>query len=67
VKIANCGGCYELVYKGKTIYITAVDHAAAGFNIGKKAMDTLTGGQAAQLGRVDASYKKVANSKCGLK
>jgi hypothetical protein len=62
----ECGGCWKLEYKGKSINVLAIDHAASGFNIGKKAMDTLTGGKAAQLGRVDVQATKVAGKNCGL-
>lgn len=63
---AQCGTCYSLTYKGKTIYVLAIDHTANGFNINKKGLNALTNNQAVQLGRVDATYAKVAVSKCGL-
>lgn len=62
----QCGTCYSLTYKGKTIYVLAIDHTAAGFNINKKGLDALTNNQASQLGRVDAQYSQVALSNCGL-
>ncbi|KAH8816605.1 Cerato-platanin [Xylogone sp. PMI_703] len=62
----NCGTCYTLTWNGHSINVLAIDHAAAGFNIGEQAMNALTGGQAVQLGRVDASYTQVAASVCGL-
>lgn len=62
----QCGVCYRLEYKGKKINVLAVDHAAQGFNIAKKAMDELTGGKAVQLGRVDAKATRVASKDCGL-
>ncbi|KAL2204173.1 Cerato-platanin [Sarocladium strictum] len=62
----ECGGCWKLEYKGKSINILAVDHAASGFNVGKKAMDALTGNKASQLGRVDVKATKVAAKNCGL-
>lgn len=43
-----------------------MDHAGEGFNIAQAAMDQLTGGQAAALGRIDAGYTLVASSECGL-
>ena len=43
-----------------------IDHAAAGLNLSKKAMDKLTNNQAGQLGRVEATVKKVGVGKCGL-
>ena len=63
---ANCGTCWALTYNGVTINVLAIDHADAGFNIATEAMNTLTGGQAVQLGRVDASYEQVGGSACGL-
>ncbi|KAF2084458.1 epl1 protein [Saccharata proteae CBS 121410] len=63
---ANCGKCYSLSYNGNTIYVLAVDHAASGFNIAEKAMNTLTNGQAEALGRIDATTAEVAISNCGL-
>ncbi|GLB35510.1 putative cerato-platanin [Lyophyllum shimeji] len=67
----NCGTCWQLTYTNpegvsKSINVTAMDHVAAGFNIALKAMDELTGNQAAQLGRVDVAAKQVAASVCGL-
>ncbi|KAI0317459.1 Cerato-platanin [Amylostereum chailletii] len=62
----NCGSCWTLTYKGKTITVLAVDHTDDGFNLSQEAMDALTGGQAVSLGKVDATAKKVAASKCGL-
>jgi hypothetical protein len=62
----NCGTCWKLTYSGKTIYVLAVDHSAAGFNIGLDAMNALTNGNAVQYGRVDATASQVAVSNCGL-
>ncbi|KAJ9323603.1 hypothetical protein DTO027B5_4544 [Paecilomyces variotii] len=62
----NCGKCYQLSWEGKSIYVTAVDHTAEGFNIGQKALDTLTGGLAVQVGRVTATYSEADPSSCGL-
>jgi hypothetical protein len=62
----QCGTCWELSYKGRTVNILAIDHAASGFNIALDAMNALTGGQAVKLGRIDATSKQVDKSKCGL-
>ncbi|KAJ9295961.1 hypothetical protein DTO271G3_5536 [Paecilomyces variotii] len=62
----NCGKCYQLSWEGKSIYVTAVDHAAEGFNVGQKALDTLTGGLAVQVGRVTATYSEAEPSSCGF-
>lgn len=63
---ASCGKCYSLTYNGKTINVLAIDHAVEGFNIAQAALDELTGGQAVQLGRIDAIWAEVAASACGL-
>lgn len=62
----NCGKCYSLTYNGNSINVLAIDHAAEGFNIGETALNDLTGGQAAALGRVDAQWAEVDDSVCGL-
>ncbi|KIJ23973.1 hypothetical protein M422DRAFT_237579 [Sphaerobolus stellatus SS14] len=62
----NCGTCWALTYNGVTINVLAIDHAGAGFNIAEEALNTLTNGQAVQLGRINASVQQVANSVCGL-
>ncbi|KAM0282283.1 hypothetical protein ACHAQH_003147 [Verticillium albo-atrum] len=62
----NCGTCWELTYSGRTIHVLAVDHALSGFNIALDAMNALTNGQAAQLGRVEADSRQVDAAVCGL-
>lgn len=62
----QCGTCYSLTYRGKTIYVLAIDHTATGFNIAQNAMNALTNGNAAQFGRVDAEYAQVAKSNCKI-
>ncbi|RPD59241.1 immunomodulatory protein [Lentinus tigrinus ALCF2SS1-7] len=63
---SSCGTCWQLTYNGKSINVLAIDHADSGFNIALRAMDTLTGGQAKALGRVDVTAKQVSASTCGL-
>ena len=63
---ASCGSCWKLTYKGKSINVLAIDHAASGFNIAKAAMNTLTNGQAEALGRIDVTATQVSASSCGL-
>lgn len=64
----NCGKCYQLHFSGngvdKTITVLGIDTAPSGFNIGLKAMNDLTNGQAEQLGRVSATYTEVDISQC---
>ena len=62
----NCGTCWRLTYQGRSINVLAIDHAGAGFNIALTAMNTLTNGQAVNLGRIDATATQVAASNCGL-
>lgn len=66
----NCGKCYQLHYTDanldKTINVLAIDAASAGFSIGLEAMNRLTNGQAVNLGRVNATYTRVADKVCGL-
>ncbi|KAH8424798.1 allergenic cerato-platanin Asp F13 [Aspergillus melleus] len=66
----NCGNCYSLHYKAgkvdKTIYVTAIDAAPGGFNLGLQAMNQLTNNQGTQLGRVQATYALADPSKCGF-
>ncbi|PSN74603.1 Asp f 13-like protein [Corynespora cassiicola Philippines] len=62
----QCGTCYGVTYNGKTIYVLAVDYTANGFNLAQAAMNDLTNGQAAQLGRIEAQYAQVPLSNCGL-
>ncbi|KAF9453632.1 cerato-platanin-related secreted protein [Macrolepiota fuliginosa MF-IS2] len=66
-----CGTCWQVTYtngKGvkKSINVLAIDVGLAGFNIAKAAMNTLTGGQAVALGRVNVDAVQVAESACGL-
>ena len=62
----QCGTCYKVTYKAKSIFILGIDHTATGLNIAKAAMNTLTNGQAVALGRVNAQVTKVGVGKCGL-
>ncbi|KAF7799630.1 hypothetical protein EIP86_010868 [Pleurotus ostreatoroseus] len=62
---AECGTCWKLTYKNKSINVLAIDHADAGtFNIALAAMNKLTGNKAKSLGRVEVSYKQVSTSDC---
>jgi len=63
----NCGGCWSIANpaNGATIYMTAVDTAGAGFNMGTTAFKALNGGIIGQ-GVLDVAATKVAPSYCGL-
>ncbi|KAJ8507034.1 hypothetical protein ONZ45_g10546 [Pleurotus djamor] len=62
----NCGTCWALSFNGTTVNVLAIDHAGSGFNIALEAMNTLTKGNAVQLGRINASAVQVNASACGL-
>ncbi|KAF4963378.1 hypothetical protein FSARC_8596 [Fusarium sarcochroum] len=64
---ANCGTCWKITYKGKSVTILAIDHVDAGFNLSPATMNVLTNNQAVHLGRVDATAVQVPISQCGLK
>ena len=61
----NCGTCWQLTYNGKSINVLAIDHADEGFNIALRAMNTLTNGQAEQLGRIDVVVSNAGVSVLG--
>ncbi|KAF8585765.1 hypothetical protein K439DRAFT_1021286 [Ramaria rubella] len=62
----NCGSCWLLQFDNNTIFVTLVDTAAEGFNIAEEAMNTLTNGQAAALGKVNVTTLQVAVANCGI-
>ncbi|KAL4870141.1 hypothetical protein BDV12DRAFT_66436 [Aspergillus spectabilis] len=67
----NCGKCYQASYTNaagvtNSIYLTAVDSAPGGFNVGVQAMDELTGNRAVELGRVNIVWTEVGRENCGL-
>lgn len=61
---ASCGTCWKLTYKGNSINVLAIDHAADGNNLSLEAMNMLTDGQAVQLGRIEATAEKVSAAEC---
>jgi hypothetical protein len=63
---AACGSCWNITFQGKSIKVTAIDHAATGFNIAEEALNTLTNGQAVQFGVINASATQLNASACGL-
>ena len=67
----ECGTCWELSWTSPrgvdyTVNVLAIDHAAEGFNIAHEAMNTLTGGQAYFLGRINATAIQVDAAACGM-
>ena len=63
---AQCGSCWQLTFQGKSILVTAIDHADDGFNLSQEALDTLTGGRAVEFGAVDVTATQVDKSQCGI-
>ena len=63
---AACGSCWQVVFNGTSIFVTAIDHAGEGFNVAEASLNTLTHGLAEELGVVQANATQVAASKCGL-
>lgn len=67
----SCGTCWQLSYTDaqgttNTTNVLAIDVAQSGFNIALSAMNELTNGNAAQLGRIDVVSQQVSGSVCGL-
>ncbi|KAM5542789.1 hypothetical protein V8D89_003750 [Ganoderma adspersum] len=66
---ALCGQCWQLTYHTPTetnVHVVVIDTATKGFTISEHAMNDLTDGKAAGLGRVDAEAKVVAREHCGM-
>lgn len=63
---AACGQCFKVTYNGQSIFVVGIDHAGAGLNLSKLAMDKLTKNQAEQLGRVEAVVERVGARECGI-
>jgi len=66
---ANCGTCWKLTYgnngTGHAIYMLAVDRGN-GFVTSVEAMNTLTNGNAVDLGTTNVTAQRVNSSNCGL-
>ncbi|KAK3726088.1 hypothetical protein LTR37_000236 [Vermiconidia calcicola] len=62
---AQCRTCYQVTYKGKSIFVLGIDHTGNGVNMSLGAMNQLTNNQAVQLGRVNAQVTKVGVGKYG--
>ncbi|KAI9437786.1 Cerato-platanin [Lactarius psammicola] len=62
----QCGSCWRLTYKGKSIYVTAIDTIFDGFSISLEAMNTLTNGKAQELDLINARSTPVDPWHCGL-
>ncbi|KAL1973515.1 hypothetical protein VTN31DRAFT_6150 [Thermomyces dupontii] len=62
----NCGACYRITYKDKSINVIGVDVAQGGFVLSQAALDQLTNGLAVELGHVTATYEPAAPADCGF-
>ena len=60
-----CGSCWQLTFQGNSIFVAAIDTISDGFDISLKAMNSLTNGQAQQLGSIDAQVVQVDRKNCG--
>ncbi|KAI5848511.1 Cerato-platanin-domain-containing protein [Morchella snyderi] len=56
---AECGKCYILHYKGRTVVVKGVDMANR-FVLSKQALDKLTNGMASALGTVSVDFSPTA-------
>ena len=63
---SNCGKCWKLSYKGRSIYFTSIDSYGGGYSIGRKAYIALYGGTGGP-GSLDANAQSVPGHFCGFK
>ncbi|KAM3425500.1 Protein SnodProt1 [Cercospora zeina] len=63
----QCGACYTVSYQGRSINVVGIDRSAEGLNLSKEALNTLTGGRAVEVGRIDAQVTRVDSGVCGLR
>ena len=61
-----CGSCWQITYGDVSVNVTAIDHAGDGFNLSLEAMNSLTGGNAVQLGIVNGQATQIDPQYCGL-
>ncbi|RSL39458.1 hypothetical protein BHE90_017402 [Fusarium euwallaceae] len=62
----SCGSCWVLVYEGEAQPFLAVDRAKSGIALSLEGMDSLTGGKAEGLGRIEVNATQVSLLSCGL-
>ena len=62
----QCGSCWKLTYKGKSVHLLAVDTAGVGFNIAKGTFDYLADASAQQAGSFEAAIESLPASGCGF-
>ncbi|CAK1357382.1 Protein SnodProt1 [Cercospora beticola] len=63
----QCGACYTVSYQGRSINVVGIDRSGDGLNLSKAALNTLTGGRAVEVGRIDAQVTRVDSGVCGLR
>jgi hypothetical protein len=63
---SQCFSCWKIEYGGKHVSLFAIDSAESGFVLSLDAMQSLTGGQARELVRIDAKATQVDASYCGI-
>lgn len=63
---AQCFSCWKLEYGDKHVSLFAIDGADSGFVLSLNAMQSLTGGQARELVRIDVEATQVDVSNCGI-
>ncbi|KAI6754016.1 hypothetical protein HG530_013192 [Fusarium avenaceum] len=62
-----CGTCWIVEYEGRNRPMIIIDSAKSGLTTGFKTMDSLTGGKAANLGRVNVTaIQSPVLSDCGI-
>ncbi|KAM0344818.1 hypothetical protein ACHAPU_007200 [Fusarium lateritium] len=62
-----CGSCWLLEYEGRSRPMIVLDTATSGFTTDFKTMDSLTGGKALKLGRVNVTAIRSPTLKdCGI-
>ncbi|EJD54183.1 heat-stable 19 kDa antigen [Auricularia subglabra TFB-10046 SS5] len=62
----SCGTCWKLTYEGRSVTFLAIDRAAATFNLGKTAFQTLSNKSAEALPTFTATYVQVPITDCKL-
>lgn len=64
--LTQCGTCWAFTYENVTVNVLAIDGTGSGFVVAESTLNALTGGRAVHLGSIDAGYKQVNASACGL-
>ncbi|PNP43256.1 hypothetical protein TGAMA5MH_04713 [Trichoderma gamsii] len=62
----SCFNCYRAQYGGRSIYFRAINTAKDGVDLGRLLFEKLSGGNAAELKRIDAMLSMVDSEFCNL-